>query len=172
MGTTILTLGHSTRSFDELIELLRAHGVERLVDVRRFPMSRAHPHFNKARLSRRLERRGIEYLHLEALGGRRSPAPDSPNAAWRNRAFRGYADHMSTSGFRAALALLRKLAREKRTAVLCAEALPWRCHRWLLSDALSAWGLRVEHILGLSSPRLHRRPAFARLRGRSLTYPA
>jgi uncharacterized protein (DUF488 family) len=168
----LLTVGHSTRSFEEFVELLRAHGVRCLVDVRRFPRSRAHPQFNKAALARRLPARGIAYRHVEALGGRRAPAADSPNAGWRNRSFRGYADYMSTSDFREALASLRTLARRKRTAILCAEALPWRCHRWLLSDALLAEGVEVEHILGSSAARPHRMSAFARRRGGTLTYPA
>lgn len=169
MGT-VLSVGHSNRSFDDFVELLRAHGVKRVVDVRRFPASRANPQFDKAALARRLPARGIRYRHLEALGGRRKPKKDSPNRAWRNAAFRGYADYMETSEFRKALAALRALARKERTAFLCAEALPWRCHRSLIADALTAWGFDVEHLLSSTSARTHRRPPFARLRGRTLTY--
>jgi uncharacterized protein (DUF488 family) len=143
----VFTIGHSTRSIDEFIELLHASGVEALIDIRRFPMSRRYPHFNRAELAAALAVAGIAYRHEETLGGRRQPRPDSPNGAWRNPQFRGYADHMESPAFRAAVARITESARNTVQAVMCAEAVPWRCHRNLLADALVARGLEVRHIV-------------------------
>ena len=142
----VLTIGHSTRPLDTLVELLRAHGVERLVDVRRFPASRTQPQFNRDTLGPALAAHGIDYAWHEALGGRRRARPDSPNTRWRNASFRGYADYMQTPAFDAALARLIGEADAQRTALMCAEVLWWRCHRALVSDALQAGGRTVGHI--------------------------
>jgi uncharacterized protein (DUF488 family) len=150
---TVYTIGHSTRTLDQFVALLREHGVELLVDVRRFPGSRRHPHFGAAPLSAALAAAGIDYLHAEALGGRRS-SDDAPGAkpslsgAWRHPAFRAYAGYMQTPAFRAALERLMGLARERTAAVMCAEAVPWRCHRRLITDALLARGVPVADITG------------------------
>lgn len=149
MSATIHTIGHSTRTTEELIGLLRGHGVDLLVDVRRFPASRRHPHFNREPLARALEEAGIEYRHEEGLGGRRHEVrEDSPNAAWRNRGFQAYADHTDSEAFREALARVEEAAGEgRRPAVMCAEIVPWRCHRRIISDTLVARGHEVRHII-------------------------
>jgi uncharacterized protein (DUF488 family) len=154
--STVYTVGHSTRTADELIELLRGHGVALLIDVRRFPGSRRHPQFNREALALTLEDAGISYLHVEALGGRRDGRVDSPNAAWRNAGFRAYADYMGTPEFGAALDGVVEAAGRHTVALMCAEAVPWRCHRNLVSDALTARGVSVHHILGAGEPALHR----------------
>ena len=146
-SSPLQTLGHSTRSLDELIALLEEFEVGLLVDVRRFPGSRRYPHFSRDVLANRMPTVGIEYLHEPDLGGRRAPRPDSPNTAWRVAAFRCYADHMATEEFAAALQRVID-AQSRRPAVMCAEAVPWRCHRQLIADALVARGLEVQHILG------------------------
>jgi uncharacterized protein (DUF488 family) len=140
------TVGHSTRALEEFLALLREARVPLLVDVRRFPGSRRHPQFSRDALARALEAEGMGYQHEGDLGGRRDARPDSPNTAWRNEAFRGYADHMASPEFGAALQRLQ--AAPERTAVMCAEAVPWRCHRQLIADALVARGVEVRHILG------------------------
>lgn len=168
----IFTIGHSTRSLDELVALLRAHGVERVVDVRTVPRSRRHPHFWREALAESLPRNGIEYLHLRRLGGLRKPWKEgSPNGAWRNESFHGYADHMQTDEFAAALAELIELARHGRVAVMCAEAVPWRCHRSLIADALVARGFEVRHILTARRADRHKPTPFARFEGTRVTYP-
>lgn len=143
----VFTIGHSTRSIEEFVALLRESGVELLIDVRRFPMSRRHPQFNQAELSASLAVAGIGYRHEEVLGGRRVPRSDSVNTVWRNAQFRGYADHMDTPAFRQAVAGIAQRARDTVQVVMCAEAVPWRCHRNLLADALVARGLDVYHII-------------------------
>lgn len=142
------TVGHSTLGVEELAGLLSSHRVELLVDVRRFPASRRHPHFNREPLAATLAARGIDYRWMPELGGRRKPRPDSRNTAWRNDAFRGYADYMETPEFAEAASALFALAAARRTAVMCAEALWWRCHRALIADYAKARGLRVLHIAG------------------------
>jgi uncharacterized protein (DUF488 family) len=171
-GTTMIyTIGHSTRSFDEFLALLRREGVQQLADVRRFPASRRYPHFDRAALAASLASSGIEYSHHPALGGRRAPRPDSINVGWRNAGFRGYADYMATREFRQALNELVELGWRAPTALMCAEALPWRCHRTLIADALLVRGLDVRHILdATTSP--HSLTRFAVVDGDSLTYPA
>jgi uncharacterized protein (DUF488 family) len=147
--STLFTIGHSTRSLDELLALLRAHGIRRLVDVRRFPGSRRYPHFGRDALAVALPESGIAYVHEEALGGRRESdaAEDSPNRAWRSASFRAYADYMASDAFRAALDRVLDAGRDTPTAVMCAEAVPWRCHRQLSADAAVARGWRVLHVL-------------------------
>lgn len=144
----VFTLGHSTRPISEFLDLLREHGVRVLVDVRRFPMSRRHPQFSRDSLAASLEEAGIQYVHEPDLGGRRAARPGSPHTAWRVEAFRGYADHMETPEFGAALERLMDRAGRETVAILCAEAVPWRCHRRLISDALVARDVEVRHILG------------------------
>jgi uncharacterized protein (DUF488 family) len=169
---TIYTVGHSTRSSEELLALLREAGVERLADVRAFPSSRRHPQFNREALAGWLGDAGIEYRHMPGLGGRRSPAPGSPNGGWREAAFQGYADHMRSPEFQDALAALEAAAREAPTTVMCAEAVWWRCHRRLIADALVARGWRVVH-LGIGEGRaVHELTAFAVVGpDGALTYP-
>jgi uncharacterized protein (DUF488 family) len=150
----IFTVGHSTRSQEELIAILREAGVELLVDVRRFPGSRRHPQFGKEALRAGLTEAGIAYRHEPDLGGRRDPRPDSPNTVWRVAAFRGYADHMASPEFRAALERLIAPAAGP-AAVMCAEAVPWKCHRQLIADALVARGVEVVHLLGLGQRQAH-----------------
>jgi uncharacterized protein (DUF488 family) len=170
----VLTVGHSTRTFEELLSLLRAHGVCRLVDVRRFPHSSRHPHFDGEALSGRLYREGaIRYSHLPGLGGRRPPRPDSPNAGWHNPSFRGYADHMATPEFRADFERLVGLCEgEKRVCLMCSEAVWWRCHRRMIADALVVRGLPVEHVLGEHRTMLHTLTPWAEVvGGTGLLYP-
>jgi uncharacterized protein (DUF488 family) len=143
---TIWTVGHSNRSIEEFINLLKAHRIELLADVRRHPGSRRLPWFNSPALAASLRVANIDYIQLPELGGRRKPAPDSPNTAWRNESFRGYADYMQTSEFAKALARLEQLARAHRTAIMCAEVLWWQCHRALIADALKVRGWLVLHI--------------------------
>jgi uncharacterized protein (DUF488 family) len=167
----VWTIGHSTRSGDEFVALLKAHGIATVADVRSIPRSRRHPQFNSETLAAALERDGIAYVHLPALGGLRRPRPDSPNAGWRNEGFRGYADHMQTPEFAAALTALERLAAASRVTVMCAEAVPWRCHRSLLADALVARGVEVRHITGTSAPSPHVLTPFARVEGGRVAYP-
>ncbi|MGH7505040.1 MAG: DUF488 family protein [Longimicrobiales bacterium] len=166
------TIGHSTRTVDELIALLREHGIRLLVDVRRFPGSRRHPQFGKEALQHTLAGAGIAYRHAEALGGRRPVDPDSVSSGWRNAGFRGYADYMQTPEFGAALAELESLIASTRVAVMCAEAVPWRCHRNLIADALVAHGHDVFHIIAAGDVRAHALPPHARITGdQRVTYP-
>jgi uncharacterized protein (DUF488 family) len=168
----ISTVGHSTRSLDELVALLRDAGVRELVDVRTVPRSRRHPQFAAEALARSLPEHGIVYAHEKALGGFRRPRPDSPNGGWEHPAFRGYADHMTDEDFREALERLQARARECAAAVMCAEAQWWRCHRRLIADALVVRGWRVEH-LGLGpEPVAHELTPFAVVsEDGSLSYP-
>lgn len=170
-GPRVLTIGHSTRSAEDLVGLLRAHGAALVADVRAFPRSRRHPHFNIETLPRTLSQAGLDYRHFAALGGRRLPRPDSPNRGWREPGFRGFADYMQSADFAAAMADLAALARTRRIALMCAEAEPWRCHRGLIADSLLARGLAVEHILGPGPCRPHRLTSFAMVQGYAVTYP-
>jgi uncharacterized protein (DUF488 family) len=167
----IFTVGHSTRSLDELVEMLRAHGVERLVDVRTIPRSRHNPQFNRDTLSKALHNRHLSYRHMKALGGLRHARADSINAGWRNASFRGYADYMQTPAFEDALARLLILAKEKPTAIMCAEAVPWHCHRSLIADALTVRGYPVRDIMSVTSAKPHLVIAMARVHGQQVTYP-
>jgi uncharacterized protein (DUF488 family) len=168
---SIFTIGHSTHDAEAFERLLRGAGVELLVDVRRFPSSRRFPWFNGPELAESLGEAGIEYLHLEPLGGRRDPAPDSANGGWRVGQFRGYADHMGTEEFRAALDRLIDLAGARRAVVMCAEAQWWRCHRRLLSDALLARGVEVLHLDVRGRAQPHELTEFAVVDDARVTYP-
>jgi uncharacterized protein (DUF488 family) len=165
------TIGHSTRPLPDFMALLRREQVTHLADVRRFPVSRRYPHFDGEALATALTACAIGYTHHPALGGRRTPRSDSPNGAWRNPGFRGYADHMETPEFRSALAELVSLGRQYRTAIMCAEAVPWRCHRSLIADALVALGAAVEHIVDAGTSA-HALTSFAVVQDGRVSYPA
>ncbi|HKS93609.1 MAG TPA: DUF488 domain-containing protein [Gammaproteobacteria bacterium] len=168
---TIYTIGHSTRPLDELIALLREHGVTRLVDVRTMPRSGHNPQFNTETLSASLNAQGIAYTHLAALGGLRHARKDSVNTGWRNASFRGYADYMQTADFTRSLEELLALGGKETVAIMCAEAVPWRCHRSLVADALTVRGIEVRHIMGPGKWHVHKLTPFARLDGERITYP-
>lgn len=168
----IFTVGHSTRSLEELVGILRAHGIERLVDVRTIPRSRHNSQFNRETLSKALHNRRFSYRHLKALGGLRHARPDSINTGWRNASFRGFADYMQTPSFQGALDALITLAAQKRTAIMCAEAVPWRCHRSLIADALIARGYEVRDIMSATSAKPHVLMPMARVSGQQVTYSA
>jgi protein tyrosine phosphatase (PTP) superfamily phosphohydrolase (DUF442 family) len=169
---TVWTVGHSTRPLDDFIALLQAHGIQRLVDVRTIPRSRHNPQFNQDQLPMSLESAGIKYVHMPALGGLRHAHRDSVNAAWQNVSFRGFADYMQTPEFDAALGELIRLARGRRTAIMCAEVVPWRCHRSLIADALVVRGLQVDEITGHNGTRPHTLTPWACVVGDRITYPA
>ena len=169
---TLYTIGHSTRRMRELIELLQAHGVEQVVDVRTIPKSRHNPQFNRPALTRSLHLARIGYRHMKALGGLRHARLDSVNLGWRNLSFRGYADYMQSEDFVAGLARLERLAARRRTAIMCAEAVPWRCHRSLIADALTVARWRVLHIQSRQTAKAHQRTPFLRVRSGRLFYPA
>jgi uncharacterized protein (DUF488 family) len=166
-----MTVGHSNRSAGDFVRLLEAHGVKLLVDVRTVPRSRHNPQFNRETLPATLEDAGIAYVHMPALGGLRKPRKDSANTAWRKDSFRGYADYMQTPEFAAALDGLIALEASHHIAVMCAEAVPWRCHRSLIADALTARGIAVRHIISRAESRAHAMTSFARVNGAEVTYP-
>ena len=168
----IWTIGHSTRTAEEFIALLKGNEIGALADVRRFPGSRRYPQFGQDALAVALKLEGIEYHHFPELGGRRSGRSDSPNTAWRNAAFRGYADYMLTEGFRNGIGRLLQLAAEKRTAIMCAEAVWWRCHRGLIADDLKARGVVVRHILARNKVEEHPYTSAARIVDGHLSYAA
>jgi uncharacterized protein (DUF488 family) len=168
----VLTIGHSTRPIEDFLRLLTAHGVTRLIDVRTVPRSRFNPQFDNSRLPGLLRKAQIQYTHLPALGGLRRPQPDSPNTGWRNKSFRGYADHMQTATFAAGLEQCLAFAAAERVVLMCAEAVPWRCHRSLIADALVARGIDALEIVSESRARPHTLTPFARLDGTAVTYPA
>jgi uncharacterized protein (DUF488 family) len=170
-GVRIHTVGHSTRTLEELVALLRAFGVSLLADIRTIPRSRHNPQFDGGSLLVALRPPALRYVHLARLGGLRRARKDSPNTGWRNASFRGFADYMLTEDFEAGLEELRALTGRDRVALMCAEAVPWRCHRSLVADALTARGARVEHILGSSSSTPHRLTPFARVESGRVTYP-
>jgi uncharacterized protein (DUF488 family) len=167
----ILTIGHSTRPLGTLIELLQRHSVALLADVRRFPASRTQPQFNRESLPGALREAGIGYAWHEALGGRRRAAADSHNTRWRNASFRGYADYMQTPAFAAALKMLMEWSSSAPTAIMCAEAVWWQCHRKLIADALVARGIEVRHIMSAKAAPAHALTEFARTDGERVTYP-
>jgi len=167
----VLTVGHSTRPIEAFLELLQSHRVTQLVDVRTVPRSRYNPQFNHEALQASLKGAGIGYAHAPGLGGFRRPAPDSPNAGWRNLSFRGYADYMQTPDFDAELRSLLELARTDRVALMCAEAVPWRCHRSLIADALTAHGVTTCEIAGPKRLQPHRLAPFACVHDETVTYP-
>lgn len=164
------TLGHSTLALDDFLGLLEAHGLDAIADVRRYPASRRHPHFAREPLAGSLAAHGVAYAWLPALGGRRAARPDSPHVAWRNTQFRGYADHMDSTEFREGLDALLGLAEAHRVAVMCAEAVPWRCHRQLIADTLGARGIEVRHVTGRGRAEPHRLTPFARMDGHRVVY--
>jgi Protein of unknown function, DUF488 len=168
----VLTVGHSTRTLKEFVALLLAHGVNQLIDIRTIPRSRHNPQFNRDALPRPLQKAGICYRHIAGLGGLRHARRDSINAGWRNASFRGFADYMQTPEFQEALDQLIQLAQKRRTAIMCAEAVPWRCHRSLIGDALLVRGFRVDEIASSSRTRPHTLTPWARVRGKQLSYPA
>ncbi len=167
---TIYTIGHSVRSFDDFVALLDAHQIDRLADIRTVPRSRRHPQFSKETLAAALEVHGIAYRHFPGLGGLRKPVKNSSNRYWRNESFRGYADYMQTEGFTKAVDDLLAFADDHRAAVMCAEAVWWRCHRALLADALVARGLDVRHILSRAPAQPHQLCEHARIDGLRITY--
>jgi uncharacterized protein (DUF488 family) len=167
----MMTIGHSNRPLEELIGMLQAHGVDLLVDVRTVPKSRYNPQFNTDSLPAPLRAAGVEYLHMPGLGGLRHARKDSINTGWRNDSFRGYADYMQTPEFDAALAELLRVSEGRQAAVMCAEAVPWRCHRSMIADALTARGVAVEHIMSASKRGPHKMTGFAHVEGTRVTYP-
>ena len=171
MPKKIYTIGHSTRSLEDFLELLRTYGIEVLADIRNFPGSRRYPHFNTDNLQEVLKKEGIEYVHLKALGGRRRPLPDSENTGWRVEAFRGYADYMNTEEFKKALGELENIASKKITAYMCSEAVWWSCHRALVSDQLKNKGWTVLHIMSLKKADEHPFTKPARIVDGQVTYP-
>ncbi|MDN5797406.1 MAG: DUF488 domain-containing protein [Intrasporangium sp.] len=168
----IYTIGHSTRPFDEFVAVLRAHAIEAVADVRTVPKSRHNPQFHIDSLTLTLPEAGLAYVHLAALGGLRHTRSDSPNGGWRNASFRGYADYLQTPQFTAGLDELLALAREKRTVVMCAEAVPWRCHRSLIGDALLVRGHEVIDIYDEQTAKPETLTRFAVVDGLTITYPA
>jgi uncharacterized protein (DUF488 family) len=172
MPSVVMTIGHSTRSIAEFVHLLKAHGVERLVDVRTAPRSRHNPQFNRDQLSPSLHSARIHYRYMGGLGGFRHSSADSVNMGWHNASFRGYADYMQTTEFWEHLDELISLAEQERIAIMCAEAVPWRCHRSLIADALLVCGIEVQEITSATSTRIHSLTPFAQVSGGRITYPA
>lgn len=168
---TVFTVGHSTRPIEEFTGLLTGHGVTLLMDVRTVPGSRHNPQYNREALPGALAPHRIGYQHVPGLGGFRKPQPDSHNAGWRNRSFRGYADYMQTPEFAGHLAELLEAAGRERIALMCSEAVPWRCHRSLIADALLVHGVQVEELVSPTRSQAHRLTPFARVEGTVLTYP-
>jgi uncharacterized protein (DUF488 family) len=168
---TIFTLGHSTLPIEDFVSILHAYGILHLVDIRTVPRSRHNPQYNSETLAASLRAEGVAYTHMQALGGLRRAGKDSPNTGWRNGGFRGYADYMLTGDFQKALETLIQLSREKRTAIMCAEAVPWRCHRSLVADSLNVHGIPVVEILSQTSYRPHKLTPFAQVEGERITYP-
>lgn len=167
----IYTIGHSTHPVDIFVNILKAYGIKQLVDIRTIPRSRHNPQYEMHALRDALGRHGIEYLWLEGLGGLRHTTGDSVNSAWRNKSFRGYADYMQTQDFTQALDELIQLAKNDTTAIMCAEAVPWRCHRSLVGDALLIREVEVVDILSEKSSQPHKITPFARVSGLEITYP-
>lgn len=167
----VFTIGHSTRGLPAFLELLQSRGVKQLVDVRTIPRSRKNPQYNADALPRTLRAAHICYVHLAALGGLRHPARDSVNIGWHNASFRGYADYMQGPQFKKGVERLVKLASARLTAIMCAEAVPWRCHRSLIADALAVRGIRVAHIFGARQAHQHTLTPFAHVKGLRITYP-
>jgi uncharacterized protein (DUF488 family) len=168
----IVTVGHSNRPLDEFLQLLRKHQLTLVADVRKMPRSRSNPQFNQDTLPQTLREVGIGYVHMPGLGGLRRRRPDSPNAGWQNTSFQGYADYMLTPDFERGLQEFLARARGERAALMCAEAVPWRCHRSLIADALTVRGISVEHILGPTRTQPHVLRPWARVEGTRITYPA
>ncbi len=167
----IYAVGHSTRSLDDFVELLKAHDITLLADIRTIPKSRHNPQFAQESLARELPKAGIKYQHLKDLGGLRRPLKQSINTAWQNDSFRGYADYMQTREFASAIRNLMQLAKGERVAIMCAEGNPYRCHRLLVADALTARGVRVCHISSRKTAKEHKITPFAHVEGTRVTYP-
>ena len=167
----ILTIGHSTRALDDFLDILRAHTVTRLVDIRTVPRSRRNPQFNQDSLSERLKQSAIDYVLMKQLGGLRHPKADSLNMGWSNSSFRGFADYMRTQEFTNGIDQLIGLAQNGQAAIMCAEVLPWRCHRWLIADALLVRGVQVEHIMTIKTRTKHSLTKWASIEGDQITYP-
>jgi uncharacterized protein (DUF488 family) len=168
---TVFTIGHSTRSTEDFIELIKNHWIARVVDVRTIPRSRHNPQFNKNILPDALEKVGISYQHIAGLGGLRHARKDSPNLGWRNASFRGFADYMQTPEFTDNLEALIKLSQKEIIVLMCAETVPWRCHRSLIADALLIRGISVEHIMSATSLKPHTLTPWAKVQGNVITYP-
>ena len=168
---SIFTIGHSTHPIEEFIGLLKTHGIKEIVDVRSIPMSRHNPQFNTDTLKQSLQQVRIKYKHLKKLGGLRHSKKDSINLGWRNTSFRGFADYMSTPEFEEGLQALTKIAETRSTAIMCAEAVPWRCHRSLIADALIKKGWLVRDIMSRTSATSHRLTTFLKVRKGQLIYP-
>ncbi|MGE5264512.1 MAG: DUF488 family protein [Acidobacteriota bacterium] len=170
--SAIYAIGHSTRPLDDFVELLKAHGITLLADIRTIPRSRHNPQFNRESLERELPKKGIQYRHLAELGGLRHSSRDSINLGWQNSSFRGYADYMQTRAFASAIRRLMELAKGERVAIMCAEGNPFRCHRLLVADALTVRGVHVLHISSRKSAKEHRLTSFAHAEGTRITYPS
>jgi uncharacterized protein (DUF488 family) len=168
----IHTIGHSTRSLDELVKTLQAYRIQKLIDIRTVPRSAWNPQFNRESLPSALKAAGIEYSHMGALGGLRKARRDSINTAWKNLRFRGYADYMQTAEFAAGIDALLDTARTEAVCIMCAEAVPWRCHRNLVADALFARGIEALHILSVDKAQPHKLTSFAHVEGDRVLYPA
>ena len=167
----ILTIGHSTWAIDDFLDILRAHSITRIVDIRTIPRSRHNPQFNQESLSESLKKSAIDYLLVKQLGGLRHSRADSPNMGWRNSSFRGFADYMQTQEFVEGIDQLVGLAQEGQVAIMCAEVLPWRCHRWLIADALLVRGVQVGHIMTIKTRSKHTLTKWAHIEGTQITYP-
>ena len=167
----VFAIGHSTRTWKVFLELLRVHGIKRVIDVRSIPRSRHNPQFNRETLSAKLRSAKIGYVHTRKLGGLRHARRDSPNKGWHNASFRGFADYMQTPDFEAGLGRLIRLAKQKKSALMCAEAVPWRCHRSLIADALMVRGIHVADIISGKRSQAHVLTSFARVQGNRITYP-
>lgn len=168
---TIFTVGHSTRSIEDFIKLLRVYGIQQVIDIRTIPKSRHNPQFNKAVLRRSLKNRRIAYRHMKGLGGLRHAHKDSINTAWENASFRGFADYMQTDEFAKNIDKLIEYARKKRVVIMCAEAVPWRCHRSLIGDALLVRNINVENIMSPTSVKPHELTPWAKVKGKKVFYP-
>lgn len=171
MADILFTIGHSTHPIEEFIAMLRAFSIETLVDIRTVPRSRHNPQFEQKALAASLKKAGIRYVYMKNLGGLRKAKKDSPNAGWRNSSFRGYADYMQTEEFREAIGELIGLARSSRAAIMCAEAVPWRCHRSLVADAMTVRGFEVEDIMSEEKATTHHMTKFAQVDGEHILYP-
>ena len=171
MSQTLWSIGHSTRPIDEFIELLKTHRILQLIDVRSIHRSRHNPQFNTEPLKKGLKSQGLKYVHMPQLGGLRKPKKDSANTGWRNDSFRGYADYMQSDEFWSALDELMAHSRELRTVIMCAEAVPWRCHRSLIADALLTRGWEVLHITSTTKAKRHQLTSFAKIENGVLSYP-
>lgn len=168
---TVYTIGHSNRPIEEFLALLREHGIERVLDIRTVPKSRHNPQFGQDQLPASLEAAGIGYAYIRELGGLRRAHRDTPNSGWRNASFRGYADHMQTQDFKEHVEEVADMAEVTRCALMCAEAVPWRCHRSMVADALTVRGVAVEHIINKGKTKPHTLTPFAHVEGTRITYP-